>query len=166
MYCSLKLTPTPRTKRTRQRTTEVIESDSAKKKKRRVEHDDVTSANVSTSASGFIQIVDVDHKGNFVQIKNMSDQVGISRYCSIVITYFHQTESIGGYRIHHRIEDQAEIVFKFHSKSRLQGGHSVTVSFTVVHVCKVTKHDACQLVHTYDFCIKIFWLMVYNWICC
>lgn len=71
------MTPTPRTKRTRQRTTEVIESDSAKKKRRRVEHDDVTSANVSTSASGFIQIVDVDHKGNFVQIKNMSDQVNI-----------------------------------------------------------------------------------------
>ena len=76
MWCSrLKLTPTPRTKRSRQRTTEIVESD-GKKKKRRVEHDDVTSANVSTSASGFIQIVDVDPKGNFVQIKNMSDQVG------------------------------------------------------------------------------------------
>ena len=74
--CRLKLTPTPRTKRTRQRTTEIIETDSGKKKKRRVEHDDVTSANVSTSASGFIQIVDVDPKGTFVQIKNMSDQVG------------------------------------------------------------------------------------------
>ena len=75
-FCRLKLTPTPRTKRTRQRTTEIIETDSGKKKKRRVEHDDVTSANVSTSASGFIQIIDVDPKGNFVQIKNMSDQVG------------------------------------------------------------------------------------------
>jgi len=55
-------------------TTAIIERDSAKKR-RRCEHDDVTSANVSTSASGFIQIVDVDHKGNYVQIKNMSDQV-------------------------------------------------------------------------------------------
>lgn len=73
------MTPTPKSKRTQKRTTtDILESDSGKKKKRRVEHDDVTSANVSTSASGFIQIVDVDHRGNYVQIKNMSDQVSSS----------------------------------------------------------------------------------------
>lgn len=41
---------------------------------------------------------------------------------------FHiQTESIGGFKIHHHVEEEPEIIFKFHSKSRLQGGALVTV---------------------------------------
>ena len=39
-----------------------------------------------------------------------------------------QIESLGGFKIHHEVEEGEEVVFRFHHKSKLQGGASVTVS--------------------------------------
>ena len=39
-----------------------------------------------------------------------------------------QIESLGGFKIHHEMEDGEEVVFRFHHKSKLQGGASVSVS--------------------------------------
>jgi hypothetical protein len=66
----------------------------------------------TTSSAGFIQICDVDPSGKFVRIKNMSLQI----------------ESLGKFKIQHEVEGSSEVVFRFHAKSKLQGGHSVTVS--------------------------------------
>ena len=39
-----------------------------------------------------------------------------------------QIESLGKFKIHHEVDDGNEVVFRFHPKSKLQGGHAVTVS--------------------------------------
>jgi len=39
-----------------------------------------------------------------------------------------QTEAIGGWKIAHEVEGEGAMFFRFHHKSRLQGGASVTVS--------------------------------------
>ena len=69
--CRLNLTPTPREKRTRSRTQQATERDSASKRQR------LEESSVSSHAAGFIQISDVDPDGKFVQVKNMSNQVSV-----------------------------------------------------------------------------------------
>ena len=103
----LKLTPTPREKRTRSRT----QASEPKSKRARLEAEISQQSNVASTAAGYIQICDVDPTGKYVQIKNMSDQV----------------ESLGGFKILHEADEGEEVVFRFHYKSRLQGGASVTV---------------------------------------
>ena len=39
-----------------------------------------------------------------------------------------QAESVGGFKIVHEVDGGNDLVFKFHQKSKLQGGASVTVS--------------------------------------
>lgn len=104
----LHLTPTPREKRTRTRTQQVTTSEPASKKPR---YDTTTTTAVSTSASGCIHITKVDPNGGYVEIKNMSNDI----------------ESLGGFKIIHVIDDEDEVTFRFHNKSKLQGGTSVTV---------------------------------------
>ena len=67
------LTPTPREKRTRSRTQQATERDSASKRQC------LEESSVSSHAAGFIQISDVDPDGKFVQIKNMSNQVSVQK---------------------------------------------------------------------------------------
>ena len=38
-----------------------------------------------------------------------------------------QIESLGKFKIQHEVVGGQEVVFRFHPKSKLQGGHSVTV---------------------------------------
>ncbi len=40
-----------------------------------------------------------------------------------------QIESLGGFKIVHEVEDGEEVVFRFHARSKLQGGAAVTVSY-------------------------------------
>lgn len=47
--------------------------------------------------------------------------------CVCVVLIF-QAESIGGFKIAHDVSGEKEIAFKFHQKSKLQGGGSVMVS--------------------------------------
>jgi hypothetical protein len=74
-------------------------------------HQQEEQAVTTTSTTGFIQVCDVDPAGKFIQIKNMSTQI----------------ESLGKFKIQHQVEGGGEVVFRFHPKSKLQGGHSVTV---------------------------------------
>ena len=47
-----------------------------------------------------------------------------------------QIESLGGFKILHEVDEGEEVVFRFHYKSRLQGGASVTVSNqAITQVC-------------------------------
>lgn len=101
----LNITPT-REKRTRQR---VPMSEPVPKRARL--HQQEGQSTTSSSAAGFIQICDVEPKGRFIQIKNLSTQI----------------QSLGKYKIVHEVEGGGEVVFRFHPKSKLQGGHSVTV---------------------------------------
>jgi chromosome segregation ATPase len=103
----LNITPTPpREKRTRHR---APMSEPVPKRARL--HQQEEQAVTTTSTTGFIQVCDVDPAGKFIQIKNMSTQI----------------ESLGKFKIQHQVEGGGEVVFRFHPKSKLQGGHSVTV---------------------------------------
>ena len=73
----LNLTPTPREKRTRSRT-QTVESVS---KKPRLDTSVTQKSSVSSSASGCIQIIDVDSAGRYIQIKNESDSVSYDYVC-------------------------------------------------------------------------------------
>lgn len=44
-----------------------------------------------------------------------------------VCALFLQIESLGGFKLFHQVEGGEEVVFRFHHKSKLQGGASVTV---------------------------------------
>lgn len=64
------------------------------------------------SASGNIQIVEVDPAGKFIQIRNMSDK----------------PEHLGGFKLVHIVSDTSEkSTFTFHMRSRLKGGVTTTV---------------------------------------
>ncbi len=41
----------------------------------------------------------------------------------------YQIESLGGFKVHHQVEGEDEVVFRFHARSKLQGGAAVTVSY-------------------------------------
>lgn len=109
----LNLTPTPR----REKRTRSTDTSTQGVKKPRVDpsisqqKQSQPDSTISSSAAGCIQICDVDPAGRFVQIKNMSGSA----------------ESIGNFKIVHSVSGQKEIVFKFHPKSKLQGGAAVTV---------------------------------------
>ena len=108
--CRLNLTPTPpREKRPRTRFQPSVEKEP---KRLRLDPDLTPVQQSNSTATGFIQICDVDPSGNYVQIKNMSEQI----------------ESLGGFKIQHQVEGGDEVVFRFHARSKLQGGASVTVS--------------------------------------
>jgi hypothetical protein len=91
----------------------------------------------TTSSAGFIQICDVDPSGKFVRIKNMSSQI----------------ESLGKFKIQHEVERGSEVVFRFHAKSKLQGGHSVTVWASKAEGAVHSPPD------------NIIWKAVENWGC-
>lgn len=80
----LNLTPTPREKRTRSRTQMTTE----RTKRPRLDPELSQKSTVSTTAAGYIQISDVDPSGNFVQIKNMSNQV-----CVVTPVIFFNTQA-------------------------------------------------------------------------
>lgn len=102
----LNLTPTPRREKRKSRPT----SEPAVKKPR-FDTPVQKQSTVTSSAAGCIQLCEVDPAGRFVQIKNMSTAA----------------ESIGGFKIAHDVSGEKEIAFKFHQKSKLQGGGSVMV---------------------------------------
>lgn len=123
---NISATPT-REKRTRQHSEK--DGPRLKKQKKQV-------AATSSSAAGFIQICDVDPDGRFIQLKNMSDKI----------------EPLGGFKIVHEVESTNEKVeFRFHSKSKLQGGASVTV----------WAAGADEAVHTPP--TDIIWKAIRNW---
>ena len=122
------MTPTPREKRTRTRTQHTTTSEPAPKKPRY----DTTTTSVSTSASGCIHITKVDPSGRYVEIKNMSNEVMCFFFFSHTVTaqlfiHYYQIESLGGFKIIHEVDDENEVTFRFHNKSKLQGGTSVAV---------------------------------------
>ena len=47
----------------------------------------------------------------------------------------YQIESIGGLKIQHQVDGGKEVVFRFHGKSKLQGGAAVAVSLPVCVQC-------------------------------
>ena len=59
-------------------------SPSGKRPRFRLEKESVNSANISTTATGDLQIVDVDPAGKCIRIRNMSDQVSPASYCVIL----------------------------------------------------------------------------------
>ena len=133
------MTPTPREKRTRTRTQQVTTSEPASKKPRY----ETTTTAVSTSATGCIQVTKVDPSGGFVEIKNTSNEVRETRSLSLCLSQFllctddllcistcvyFQIETLGGFKIVNEIDEENEVTFRFHNKSKLQGGASVTVS--------------------------------------
>lgn len=70
------------------------------------------SPKVSSTSAGYIQIVDVDPNGRYIQINNTSDK----------------PESVGNFKIVHTVEDSGvSNVFNFHGRSRLKGGITTTV---------------------------------------
>ncbi|XP_019855325.1 PREDICTED: lamin-A-like isoform X2 [Amphimedon queenslandica] len=98
----LSLQTTPREKRPR------VARDGEGPRSKRKKQVGATSSN----AVGFMQIIDVDPDGRFVQIKNTSDKI----------------EHLGGFKIIHEVENTGEKVeFRFHSKSKLLGGAAVTI---------------------------------------
>uniref|UniRef100_A0AAU8KYD6 Lamin A/C n=1 Tax=Halisarca dujardinii TaxID=2583056 RepID=A0AAU8KYD6_HALDU len=67
---------------------------------------------VSSTFAGYIQVVDVDPNGRYIQISNTSDKA----------------ENVGTFRIVHTVDDTgATNVFNFHSRSRLKAGITTTV---------------------------------------
>ena len=76
----LLITPSP-TKRGRP---DSAGSPSGKRPRFRLEKESVNSANISTTATGDLQIVDVDPAGKCIRIRNMSDQVSPASYCVIL----------------------------------------------------------------------------------
>lgn len=53
--------------------------------KRHVEQHMVNAANISSTATGSVQIINVDPKGKYVQIKNMAEQVGFSKHIVTIL---------------------------------------------------------------------------------
>ena len=51
--------------------------------------------------------------------------------CVCVCVCVCQVESLGGFKIVHKSEGEDDLVFRFHHKSKLQGGASVTVSLWI-----------------------------------
>ncbi|XP_066947892.1 lamin Dm0-like isoform X3 [Macrobrachium rosenbergii] len=83
-----------------------------KRKRTVVEEDVVTKSSFQTSArsSGDLELVEDCPEGNFVKVQNKSEK----------------DISIGNYQII-RTAGEAETIFKFHSKSKIPGGATVTV---------------------------------------
>lgn len=112
----LNLTPTPREKRTRSYTkSSTVEQDHFPIPKKPRTDSPLSQSKKTTSSStaaGHIQITHVDSDGRYIEITNVSEDV---------------TESIGGLKIHHEVEGEAPVTFKFHNKSKLQGGAAVKV---------------------------------------
>ena len=63
-----------------------------------------------------------------------------------------QIESLGGFKILHEVNDGEEVVFRFHYKSRLQGGASVTVSSqAIAQACLPPPYPVGTVFNAYTF---------------
>ena len=86
LLCALSAPPSPVFRlhlKFRKRTRPSGGSPSPVRPKRFVEQHTVNAANISSTATGNVYIINVDPKGKYVQIKNMADQVRLGKLLSI-----------------------------------------------------------------------------------